>query len=113
MGYFADQAYGFVESPAFKEQFGDKELFVHADHLDPDGTGDLVVAEGEEVIFPLAEDEEGNAWAWSPLIRKARDFFGKVMSWSGGYGFIKCETLSPVFAENIYVHGAAAEYGGC
>lgn len=115
--YFPDSAYGFIESKTFKEQFGDKECFIHADHLDPDGTGDLMVKEGEEVIFPLVEDEESNAWAWAPIIPKTRTFLGTIKSWTGGWGaasrgVIKCDTLWPVFEEDIFCHGAAAEYGG-
>jgi len=110
--YFPDEAYGFIESAAFKEQFGDKECFVHADHLALED-GKLIAQEGDEVIFPLVEDEEGNAWAWAPVVPRSRDFLGTIKSWSGGYGFIKCDTLFPIFEIDIYLHGQAAEHGGC
>eukprot|EP00929_Paragymnodinium_shiwhaense_P007814 TRINITY_DN111712_c0_g1_i1.p1 TRINITY_DN111712_c0_g1~~TRINITY_DN111712_c0_g1_i1.p1 ORF type:complete len:525 (-),score=149.93 TRINITY_DN111712_c0_g1_i1:209-1783(-) len=110
--YLADQAYGIVDSEDFKEQFGDKECFVHGDHIDPEGTGELVADVGDEILFPLVEDEEGNQWAWSPVIPKKRNFFGKIESWHGTYGYIKCDTLWPVFEHHVYLHSVAADMGG-
>lgn len=113
--FFPEQAFGIIDSKLFKEQFGDKELNVHADHLDPASDGNMVAKVGDEVIFPLVEDEEGNAWAWAPIIPKNKAFFATVKHWNHerGSGHLKCDTLWPVFEEDVFCHGSPAEYGGC
>eukprot|EP00929_Paragymnodinium_shiwhaense_P109279 TRINITY_DN75676_c0_g1_i1.p1 TRINITY_DN75676_c0_g1~~TRINITY_DN75676_c0_g1_i1.p1 ORF type:complete len:528 (-),score=98.96 TRINITY_DN75676_c0_g1_i1:56-1639(-) len=110
--FFDDQNFGVVDSDAFKAKFPERDLFVHADHLDPDSDGNLVAQVGEEMLFPLVEDEEGNAWAWGPLIPREKKFMGKIDSWHSTYGYIQCDTLWPVFEHQIYLHGNAANLGG-
>jgi len=111
--YHAAEAYGIVESEAFKEKFGDKPCFVHEEHLDPEGTGTLLVNVGEEFVFPIVEDEDRNAWAWAPLIPKARAFIGSLSKFGTGFGFIRCEALWPVFQQEVYIHTHAVERHNC
>lgn len=112
--YLPEQAFGHIESEGFTKQFPDKELFVHGDHLDPSGTGDMMAKVGDEIFFPLVEDEEGNAWAWAPIIPKTKSFIGTVRKWEGDtHCYLACDALTPVFGCDVYCHKDAAEFGGC
>eukprot|EP00929_Paragymnodinium_shiwhaense_P019794 TRINITY_DN13382_c0_g1_i1.p1 TRINITY_DN13382_c0_g1~~TRINITY_DN13382_c0_g1_i1.p1 ORF type:complete len:893 (+),score=252.37 TRINITY_DN13382_c0_g1_i1:156-2834(+) len=112
VNFSAAEAYGTVDSSAFKAAFSDRPLYIHADHIDPEGNGDLVAQIGDEIIFHIVEDQEGELWAWPPIIPKARDFNGTIKTWTGQKGWLKCDVLQPIFENDVFIHSAAAEYGG-
>merc|ERR1712032_1087909 len=82
---------------------------VQASHLEHDSNGLLNIQLGEDVMFPLVEDEDGQLWAWEPIIPCSRLFLGFVKSWDDtrcpGHGYLDCEGLHDLFGESIYIHG--------
>eukprot|EP00929_Paragymnodinium_shiwhaense_P065426 TRINITY_DN32798_c0_g1_i1.p1 TRINITY_DN32798_c0_g1~~TRINITY_DN32798_c0_g1_i1.p1 ORF type:complete len:588 (-),score=71.35 TRINITY_DN32798_c0_g1_i1:96-1859(-) len=111
--FFPDEAYGLVDSPGFKAAFGaDTPLYIHADHIDPEGSEEPIAGIDDEIIFHLVEDEQQDVWAWPPIIPKDRDFHGRIKTWNGEKGFVVCDVLAPMFSNDVYMHSHAAAYGG-
>merc|ERR1712232_695551 len=91
---------------------GGKEVNIHKDQLDPGGRGELLAQEGDEIIFPLVEDEDGNVWAWSPIIPQKQEFVGTIAEFNdkAGFGTLRCEVISKVFDDDVYLKGAACSW---
>ena len=91
---------GIVASQERLEELG-KECFVHGDQLDPGRLGAPEAREGDDIIFPVIENDVGTLWVKSKIIPTKQEFVGKITSSPSAYllGRLPCEIYSKLFGD--------------